>query len=105
MHASQTFPRTDHRPSPRRSGNTVTLSRDDEGNYVLFRDLATDFGCKSNLDMAHRIGCGEGTISRLRNDEQKPGPGVIAGVAMLYADRPSDRPLTRHFNFGARGQR
>lgn len=102
MHASQTVTATLKRNQPRPSGNTVTLRRDKDGQYVLIRDLIGDFGCTTNLEMARLLGCGEGTISRLRNGEQKPGAGVIAGVAVLYADRSGDRPLTRHFNFSGR---
>lgn len=100
MHASQLESPPRRRTKPRPSGNTVTLRRDENGQIVLFIDIAQDFGATTNLDMARLIRCGEGTVSRLRNGEQSPGTGVIAGVAVLYAGH-ADRPLTRHFDFSA----
>jgi hypothetical protein len=61
-----------------------------------FNRLLAERGKVSNLDVARFLGCGEGTISRIRNGEQTAGAGFIACVAVAMG--PDS--LAEVFDFG-----
>lgn len=70
----------------------IDLRRNSKGKVVLLEDLR-NLGLTSNLAMAKKLGCGEGTISRIVNDEHNPGLELIAKVAEALPDKP----LSRYF--------
>ncbi|GGM90721.1 hypothetical protein ACFFX1_54605 [Dactylosporangium sucinum] len=97
MHATQTRKRTARSLRneqlgirPRRSEHTVLLRR------AEFDQVMESEGYKTNLEVAHFLDLGEGTVSRLRSGESKPGTGVIAAIVKKLPKLP----LRRVFDFG-----
>lgn len=77
---------------PRRSSRTVTINLD-PFNAAMARREAT-----SNLEVAELLGCGEGTVSRIRSNGQRPGASFIGCVAVTV-DRDEFHAI---FNWGPR---
>ncbi len=88
MHASHTA--DPPRNPPRRNKKFVVL------RLAKFNALMAERGLTSNLAVAQFLGCGEGTISRLRNGVHNPGQAFIACVATALPDLP----LGEVFDFG-----
>ena len=67
-----------------------------ENFNAIMRD---EYGVVTNLDVARFLGCGEGTISRIRSGEQiRMGGSFIACVALHV----SHAEFFQVFTFGAR---
>lgn len=81
----------------------VDLRRNGSGEVVLLEDLR-ELGLTSNLAMAKYLDCGEGTISRIANDEHNPGLDLIAKVAKAFPDQPLSRYfVSPYFEFAPKG--
>jgi len=63
---------------PTRSGHTAKLRIDN------FDAEMKRLGFTSNLEMAHFLGLGEGTVSRLRTGKGDPGIAVVLALAKRF---------------------